>query len=235
MPIIRSARPASDFSTYSNSVIYDKRLSMKELGLLVRLLSRPDHWETNSETLAREFNCGRDQMRSVLGKLRDYGYVRLIKAQDASTGFWFSNWIVFDNPQESPIEDEPSSASPGPGNGVLGLSDALVKTDYQRLIANHQPRLKKDHSESFDKFWKAYPRKIGKDAAQKAFNKRNPDDNLLGEMLKAIEVQKTTEDWRKSDGQFIPHPATWLNQGRWMDEVAGMTKAIGQTSFLGVI
>lgn len=87
----------------------------------------------------------------------------------------------------------------------------------------------------FDKFWKSYPKKIGKDAAKKAFDKRKPDDKLLGDMLKAIEVQKTTEDWRKSDGQFIPHPATWLNQGRWMDEVAGMTKAIGQTSFLGVI
>jgi len=81
-----------------------------------------------------------------------------------------------------------------------------------------------EYEERFQKFWKAYPRKVGKDAAQKAFNKRKPDDKLLGDMLKAIEVHKTTEDWRKSEGQFIPHPATWLNQGRWMDEVAGMTK-----------
>ena len=88
---------------------------------------------------------------------------------------------------------------------------------------------------NFETFWKAYPKKVGKDAASKAFAKRKPDDKLLGDILKAIEVQKTTEDWRKSDGKFIPHPATWLNQGRWMDEVAGMTKAIGQTSFLGVI
>lgn len=89
----------------------------------------------------------------------------------------------------------------------------------------------------FETFWKSYPKKVGKDAARKAFAKRKPDDKLLGDILKAIEVQKTTEDWRKSDGQFIPHPATWLNQGRWMDEVAGMTKSSinGTTSFMGAI
>ncbi len=71
----------------------------------------------------------------------------------------------------------------------------------------------------FDVFWDAYPRKSGKDAARKAFAKRHPSEALLTEMLAAIAKQKRTEQWTKNGGQFIPHPATWLNQGRWMDEV----------------
>jgi hypothetical protein len=70
----------------------------------------------------------------------------------------------------------------------------------------------------FDGFWAAYPRKVGKDAARKAFDKRKPDSTLLAQMLSAIARQIDTEQWRKDGGQFIPHPATWLNEGRWQDE-----------------
>lgn len=69
----------------------------------------------------------------------------------------------------------------------------------------------------FDEFWAAYPKKVGKDAARKAFEKRKPDVELLAQMMAAIAVQANSEQWRKDGGQFIPHPATWLNEGRWMD------------------
>jgi hypothetical protein len=31
-------------------------------------------------------------------------------------------------------------------------------------------------------------------------------------------VHVASEQWRRDDGRFIPHPATWLNQRRWEDE-----------------
>lgn len=73
----------------------------------------------------------------------------------------------------------------------------------------------------FERFWSAYPKKVGKDAAAKAFAKRKPDDALLATMLTAIERQRASPAWTKDDGQFIPNPATWLNQGRWQDEASG--------------
>ena len=39
-------------------------------------------------------------------------------------------------------------------------------------------------------------------------------------MLQAIDRQKQTTAWRKNNGQFIPHPATWLNNRQWEDEPA---------------
>jgi len=75
--------------------------------------------------------------------------------------------------------------------------------------------------ERFERFWQTYPRKVGKDAAKRAFEKRKPDERLLAAMLAAVALQSQTDEWRKEGGQFIPHPATWLNQGRWQDEVAG--------------
>lgn len=69
---------------------------------------------------------------------------------------------------------------------------------------------------AFDAFWKAYPKKTGKEAAKKSFARAKAD---IGTMLSALEVQKQSEQWTKNNGQFIPNPTTWLNQGRWEDEV----------------
>lgn len=71
----------------------------------------------------------------------------------------------------------------------------------------------------FDEFWRAYPKKKAKDAAMKAFAKRKPGRDLLDQMLAAIDAQKRSDDWLKDNGKFIPYPASWLNQGRWMDEI----------------
>jgi hypothetical protein len=80
---------------------------------------------------------------------------------------------------------------------------------------------KDDASRRFDAFWSAYPNKVGKDAAIKAFEKRNPDDALTEQMIATIAVQRGSPKWTKDGGEYIPNPATWLNQGRWMDEVVG--------------
>jgi hypothetical protein len=43
-------------------------------------------------------------------------------------------------------------------------------------------------------------------------------------ILEKIEVYKQTSQWKKDNGEFIPHPATWLNQERWNDEIKINTK-----------
>jgi hypothetical protein len=70
----------------------------------------------------------------------------------------------------------------------------------------------------FDRFWTAYPRKTAKPKALQAFVKLRPDEALLSAILAAIAVQATWEQWTKDGGQFIPHPATWLNGRRWEDQ-----------------
>ena len=70
----------------------------------------------------------------------------------------------------------------------------------------------------FARFWAVYPRKEAKQTALKAFQKINPDEALLATILSAVERFKNTAQWQEDGGQYIPHPATWLNQRRWEDE-----------------
>ena len=75
---------------------------------------------------------------------------------------------------------------------------------------------KDEYSEVFKAFWAAYPRKVGKDAAFRAWKRKKTN---LETVLPALEEQKKSHNWTKDGGQFIPNPQTWLNQGRWKDEV----------------
>ncbi len=71
----------------------------------------------------------------------------------------------------------------------------------------------------FPKFWKMYPNKKGKAAAEKAWKKLKVTADLFGQIAEGLAAQVVCEAWVKDGGQFIPHPATWLNGKRWEDEV----------------
>lgn len=81
-------------------------------------------------------------------------------------------------------------------------------------------RMPKTPSIPFADFWVIYPRKVGKGAAEKAWAKVNPDPSLFERICDALAEQRQSEAWRKDGGQFVPHPATWLNQQRWEDSTA---------------
>lgn len=71
----------------------------------------------------------------------------------------------------------------------------------------------------FTEFWRRYPKKVGKAAALKAWKKIHPDADLFSQILRKIDEATSCEQWQRDGGRFIPNPATWLNQGRWDDEM----------------
>lgn len=74
-----------------------------------------------------------------------------------------------------------------------------------------------NEGENFEKFWKAYPRKIAKKKAESIF--RRIDPLLFDTIMAGLDKWIKTDQWKKNNGQFIPHPTTWLNQERWNDEI----------------
>jgi hypothetical protein len=82
-----------------------------------------------------------------------------------------------------------------------------------------EKEIEEKRSLRFAEFWDAYPRKVSKEAALKAFNKVDPTDDLLQTILRALASAKQSNEWTKDGGAFIPHAATWLNGKRWEDEL----------------
>ena len=95
----------------------------------------------------------------------------------------------------------------------------------------------------FEDWWKLYPRKVGKLDAAKAYaaaiKKGSTDVELLDGLRRFCDLVHS----RATDRTFIPHPGTWLRQGRWADEegnqsvrngAVGMVPQIGHTDGCGI-
>lgn len=111
------------------------------------------------------------------------------------------------------------------GNTVaIGLNP-----DSLKLIPEKKPIAQPD---GFAEFWSAYPKKVAKGDAEKAWKKHKPD---LDRCLAALDIAKRSLDWTKDGGQFIPYPATWLNGKRWEDGGSGAIKPAVNPLFAGAI
>lgn len=117
-------------------------------------------------------------------------------------------------------------------------------TKYSQIRSAEERRIKKaahyaetkpkdvaaELMQRFERFWVAYPRKVSKQHALKSWVKIAPDEALTNTIVAALNKQKESAQWTKDDGQFIPHPTTWLNRKAWLDE--GVTQGpLGRCEF----
>src|SRR5690606_4941332 len=87
----------------------DSGLSFKALGLLVYLLSKPDHWTVSREHLATTHTDGVDSIRSGLRELRSAGYVTDEIERDDSGRIAERSLVVHDFPVGEPTGGKPTS------------------------------------------------------------------------------------------------------------------------------
>lgn len=98
-------------------------------------------------------------------------------------------------------------------------SNTIKQETKNKAIKKQNKELNELQEKQFDKFWQAYPKKVSKKQAQKSWKKISPSLELFEKILKALEMVKQTEQWKKDNGKYVPYPATWLNQERWTDEI----------------
>lgn len=98
-----------------------------------------------------------------------------------------------------------------------------VKDASKRVKAEGRKEGKegKESALMFERFYEAYPKKKSKGDAEKAWKAIDPDEHLADTILQAVQRAKTSEQWLKNRGQFIPYPASWLRDKGWLDEDGG--------------
>jgi uncharacterized protein YdaU (DUF1376 family) len=79
----------------------------------------------------------------------------------------------------------------------------------------------------FEAFWSAYPRKVGKLKAAKAWRDTAKERPSLAVILESLRRMAATPQWRQEGGRYAPHPATWLHRGGWDDDPGSATPARG--------
>ena len=110
--------------------------------------------------------------------------------------------------RSSKVEENPTKVEP-----MLNLPSTKVELVFNR---EEERREEKKRGENtcvlFDQFWTLYPRKTSKQSASKAFAKLKDEDQQAA-------INNISRLYSETLVQYVPHAATYLNQGRWEDQV----------------
>ncbi len=110
-------------------------------------------------------------------------------------------------------------------NFAQAKSEANTEDEYEDVLKGVQGENDADKNniyitpKLFDTFWELYPKKIDKGKTLSKWNQlcqRKEKRPVWKEIKKAVLQQMKSERWQ--DKTFIPHPTTWLNQSRWLDD-----------------
>ena len=157
-------------------------------------------------------------IQSALRALADVGCVEVYEV-DGKPYLHLPSWEVHQQIRAKKSKfPGPDEAKPSGDSTCNHLISSDIKCPRNPIQSESESESESESNArgAFDAFWAAYPKKVGKGEARKAFQKVKVPVSAL---VEAVNRQKQSDQWRRDKGQYIPNPATWLNQGRWEDEL----------------
>lgn len=192
------------------SVIRDSDLSDKALRMWLVLESYAD-WDDDTcypsmTTLADHMGTTRQTIHRAQKELVERGLLEVESGQEAGTSNLYT------------VVDPPGGCNTSVTGGVTpalqgGVTPALHKQEPTEQEPTND-MVTPDWA-TFDKFWGIYPRRVGKKAARRAWDKAIRDT----EAAKIIHGAARYRDDPRRTPEYTAHPSTWLNAGRWDDEI----------------
>ena len=89
------------FTTTSNTIIRDERLTWKARGIFNYLWSMPDDWDFYAKEVAKHAKDGIHSLDSGLEELAKYGYLERTRLRDEKGRFGAPVWILHDDPVDA--------------------------------------------------------------------------------------------------------------------------------------
>lgn len=233
---VRSGRRES-FTVLYNSMITDKRLSLKAKGLFAVMMSRPDGWEFSVSGLAKFTGVGKDSIRNILAELERVGYLIREQAHKDNGTFGGNLYILQD--MAPPLSGKPDNGEiPLSGNTDDGVirqrenpstgfptqrntrnNNIPPKAPQGGLRKKREPKTTADWMpEKFEEFWEFYRTRVRKEdraGAVQEWDKLKPDDALIARIYRALEKQLASDLWKRGVG--IPYAIRYLKNRRWED------------------
>jgi hypothetical protein len=200
--------------------LIDKLTSIREEGVGVVLGGRPVKYEE----IARELGISQDTYTRWIEKLLEYPYIAAVRTPHGISFRVFKAHKRFGSSQISARHDS-QLTNRAEGDSAKSRSDSAEVRRRFRGSAESNLRQNKDNTRTdnsidhFELFWEVYPRKVAKKKALQIWRRISPAPSLVEKIMSALKLARESDQWRKDDGRFIPHPTTWLNQERWNDEI----------------
>ena len=202
----------SYFAILTADVRYDKTL--KPLARLLyaeitALCNKEGYCWAGNQYFADLYEVDKNTVSGWIGQLKTRGYITVQLEYKEGTKQILNRYIRINGEGIHKIIDTSLQKDGYPINEIIEVNKTINNT-INNTVNN------KDY---FSQFWDFYPRKAGKEAARKAWNNLQPNEELMALIANNIKERIDKGEWRKDNKSYILHASTFLNQKRWEDEV----------------
>lgn len=185
------------------------------LTLSLYMSERGDSAHPGARRLARDTGLSERSVRAQLGILVDGGWLVLAERGGLLGEARHANvyqaqvpdpCTTFTREPRSPVNMDartPAYERTRPLNHVHPISPENSPENSPMLIGDE-----------FERFWRLYPRKVGKRKAQEAFGRAV----ARGGSTQVLAGARRYADDPNRIAEFTAHPTTWLNRDGWLDE-----------------
>jgi len=187
-----------NYSIISNHILRRKDISARAKGVFCYLMSLPDDWKLFRGELCTHFTEGRDAINATMKELIEKGYLVVAQHKDDEGKFIKSEYTLFDH---SPLTENP-------------LTDNQL-TENPPLLSTKEPSTNKtntSYSDSFEKMWEKYPRKVNKRGAFRSWKARKAEGVKEGLLYNSVLNYATSVEGK--DEQYIMHGSTFFGRNK---------------------
>lgn len=203
------------FGIVATKVMRDPRLSTSAKALYAVLCTYADDEGVcypSNETLARDLGVTTRTVQTLLAELNAAGVT--VREERYAEGRQINSVTRLTDTVTSyrgEVSDPPGDeALFPPGDEACFVQN---KTSKNKTSKNNSSS---PAATGFAEWWSVYPRKVAKPAAEKAYAKAITNGATPDLLLNSLRQQ--VPDLTRKGKEFCPHPASWLNAGRWTDE-----------------
>lgn len=167
----------------------------------------------SQKTLAKKARCSENFVRVAIRRMVKDGLVEIVEAAHGR-----GHATTY---QLKPHSGNPHSTNPHSPRRETPFADTSVP-----LINRNEPSITRESE--FESFWDAYPRKVAKGSAKKAWIRLAKQESLppITELLEAVKAYAESG----TEKRFIAYPATWLNGERWSDNLETKSASVKVSS-----
>ena len=188
-----------DFTIIPNAWIRNSRLSPASNYLLIYLMTHEVGYEITFGQMQRETGLGIKGLRQALKELCTKGWLVMERTQKSNGQLGAYRYTIVE------------ATDP---KGTVVASTVAEGTDIKKN--NIEENKDREYIALFDEFWNAYPRKLDKGKAFRAFRsalKRATFEDILAGVIAYRNDPKRNPD-------FTKYPASWLNADSWENAAA---------------
>lgn len=193
---------AHPFTAISNEIIDNNQLSAEARLVLIKMLRNIDGYYYSVESISHSTGISIGKATRAVKELQDAGYLKISKSKTTGSGAGRGFLITYE------IFEQPIAR-------ISSLGDKPDNTLHEDQPIVNSVEVITAEQFNFEQFWNKYPKKVNRDKALKEFLKIPDLNTVFPDIMRALETQIKSKQWREEGGRYIPSPENYLKKSGW--------------------